>query len=50
MQESPAITAVMKLTRGRVSAAAHPKNALVTRIESAPVFRSGNQEGHARGA
>ena len=37
MQKTPATTAVRKLTTGRTAAAAKPKNACVTRIESAPV-------------
>ena len=37
MQKMPATTAVMKLMTGRTTAATNPKNALVTRMESAPV-------------
>ena len=37
MQKMPATTPVMKLMNGRTTAATGPKNALVTRIESAPV-------------
>ena len=37
MQKMPATTPVMKLMNGRTTAAKGPKNALVTRIESAPV-------------
>ena len=37
MQKSPVTTAVMKLITGRATAAAKPKNAWVTRMESAPV-------------
>ena len=37
MQKMPATTAVRKLTTGRTTAATNPKNACVTRIESAPV-------------
>ena len=37
MQKMPATTAVMKLITGRATAARNPKNALVMRIESAPV-------------
>ena len=37
MQKMPATTPVMKLMTGRTTAAMGPKNAWVTRIESAPV-------------
>ena len=37
MQKMPATTAVRKLMKGRTTATMNPKNALVTRIESAPV-------------
>ena len=37
MQKMPATTPVMKLMTGRTRAGIGPKNALVTRIESAPV-------------
>ena len=37
MQNTPATTAVTKLMMGRTTAATQPKNALVTRMESAPV-------------
>ena len=37
MQKMPATTAVRKLTTGLTTAATNPKNACVTKIESAPV-------------